>query len=180
MQGSVRSALALAVAAAAGVAVAQDKCNGYAELCNRRYSEVSFAAAHNAAFVGNTPFHTQFEYPENGFTQGIRYFTTQVHDKNGGIEQCHTSCALLDVGPFHEILTSIKKKLDANPREVATLLITQHLEGGDILERFRKEFEDTGADQLAFAPDGDLAMDQWPTLGELIDSGKRLVVFMGE
>lgn len=179
MQGRVRSALALAVVAAAGVAMAQEKCNGHAELCGRRYSEVSFAAAHDAPFVGNTLFHTQFTYPENAFTQGIRYFTTQVHDKNGGIEQCHTSCALLDVGPFHEILTSIKNKLDANPREVATLLVTSHLENGDILERFRKEFEDTGTDKLAFAPNGDLAFDQWPTLGELIDSGKRLVVFLG-
>ena len=117
---------------------------------------------------------------ENAFTQGIRYFTTQVHDKNGGIEQCHTSCALLDVGPFHEILTSLKNKLDASPNEVATLLVTNHLEEGNVLDRFRKEFEDTGVAELAYAPEGDLAYDQWPTLGELIESGKRLVVFMGK
>lgn len=177
MQGHIKAALALA-AAAAGVATAQN-CNGFAELCDRKYSEVTFAAAHNAAFVGTGPAHNQFDYPEAQFDRGIRYFTTQTHDKDGTIEQCHTDCLLLDVGAFSEIVVSIKNKLDANPREVATLLITNGADNIDVA-KFGDIFVDTGADQYVFTPDGTLGIDDWPTLGQLIDAGTRLVVFMGK
>ncbi|RYP29597.1 hypothetical protein DL767_006649 [Monosporascus sp. MG133] len=171
MQAYVLSLLALVTAASA------QNCNGFAELCNRRYSEVSFIAAHNAAFVGDTAFHNQFEYPEAHFDRGVRYFTTQVHNRNGQLKQCHSDCLLLDAGYFSEILLSIKGKLDANPREVATLLITNHADGLDLTE-YGKQFEETGMIDYVFQPDGDLGLAEWPTLGEMIDAGTRLVVFM--
>ncbi|RYP51940.1 hypothetical protein DL768_002816 [Monosporascus sp. mg162] len=171
MQAHVLSLLVLVAAASA------QNCNGFAELCSRRYSEVSFLAAHNAAFVGDTAFHNQFEYPEAHFDRGVRYFTTQVHNRNGQLKQCHSDCLLLDAGYFSEILLSIKGKLDANPREVATLLITNHADGLDLAE-YGKQFEETGMIDYAFQPDGDLSLAEWPTLGEMIDAGTRLVVFM--
>ncbi|RYO80928.1 hypothetical protein DL764_009833 [Monosporascus ibericus] len=171
MQAHVISLLALVAAASA------QNCNGFAELCSRRYSEVSFVAAHNAAFVGDTAFHNQFEYPEAHFDRGVRYFTTQVHNRDGQLKQCHSECLLLDAGYFSEILLSIKGKLDANPREVVTLLITDHADGLDLTE-YGKEFEETGMIDYVFQPDGDLGLAEWPTLGEMIDAGTRLVVFM--
>ncbi|RYP83375.1 hypothetical protein DL770_005395 [Monosporascus sp. CRB-9-2] len=171
MKAHVLPLLALAAAASA------QNCNGFAELCSRRYSEVSFVAAHNAAFVGDTAFHNQFEYPEADFNRGVRYFTTQVHNRNGQLKQCHSDCLLLDAGYFSEILLSIKGKLDANPREVATLLITNHADGLDLTE-YGKQFEETGMIDYVFQPDGDLGLAEWPTLGEMIDAGTRLVVFM--
>lgn len=166
------------LASAAGVALAQDACNGHVELCDKRYSEVSFAAAHNAAFVGTGPSHNQHEYPEKLFNLGVRAFTTQTHDKDGTIEQCHSNCILLDVGPFSELLVSLKGKLDANPNEVATLVITNGASNIDV-EKFGEVFVETGVDSYAFQPDGDLGLEDWPTLGQLIDAGTRLVVFMG-
>lgn len=165
------------LAVAAGLAAAQD-CNGRAELCDRKYSEVTFAAAHNAAFVGTGPSHNQFEYPEAQFDRGVRYFTTQTHDKDGTIEQCHSDCFLLDVGPLAELLVSLKGRLDANPREVATLLITNGEDNIDVA-RYADVFQETGMDQYVFQPEGQLGLDDWPTLGQLIDAGTRLVVFMG-
>jgi hypothetical protein len=167
------AALLLALAAGAWA----QSCNGFAELCGRRYSGVTFAAAHNAAFVGTGPSHNQFEYPEAAFDHGVRYFTTQVHDKDGTIEQCHSDCFLLDVGPLSELLVSIKGKMDASPREVVTLLITNNQDDIDI-GRFAEVFAATGLDQYVFTPDGSLGLGDWPTLGEMIDSGSRLVVFM--
>jgi hypothetical protein len=41
-------------------------------------SEVAFAAAHNADFVGRGIIHNQFQGPEGYLAQGIRYVTTQV------------------------------------------------------------------------------------------------------
>lgn len=171
------SLAALALAATGGLA--QDACNGYTELCDRKYSEITFAAAHNAAFVGKLPSHNQYEYPEQDMDMGIRYFTTQVHIEDGEIRQCHTDCALLDVGAFSEMVVSLKTWLDAHPREVVTLLIVNN-DDDILIEEFAPIFEDAGADQMAFVPGGTLGLDDWPTLGELIDSGKRLVVFMGE
>lgn len=165
------------LALAAG-SLAQDACNGFTELCDRRYSDITFAAAHNAAFVGRGPSHNQFEYPEQGMDMGIRYFTTQVHIEDGEIRQCHSDCFLLDVGPFSEIVASIKNWLDAHPREVVTLLIGN---GDDdiLIEEFQPAFDGAGARDMLFEPGGNLGLDDWPTLGELIDTGKRFIVFMG-
>ncbi|KAI6781116.1 uncharacterized protein J7T54_003284 [Emericellopsis cladophorae] len=156
---------------------AQDTCNGFTQLCSRKYSDITFAASHNAAFVGFSPAHNQFEYPEQGMDMGIRYFTTQVHIEDGEIRQCHTDCALLDVGPFSEIVVSIKKWLDSHPQEVVTLLIGN---GDDniLIEEFQPAFEAAGARDMVFEPGSDLGPRNWPTLGELIDTGHRFIVFM--
>lgn len=169
---------ALTALTLASTALSQS-CNGSPALCTRRYSDITFAAAHNAAFVGRGPSHNQFEYPEAGLAQGVRYFTTQVHIEDGEIRQCHSDCFLLDAGHFSEILVSLKTWMDANPREVVTLLVTN---GDDDIriEEFAPIFESTGTAGMAFAPGGNLGLGQWPTLGEMIDSGKRLVVFMGK
>lgn len=160
-------------------AAADGPCNGFTELCDRKYSSISFAASHNAAFVGRLPTHNQFEYPEQGMDMGIRYFTTQVHIEDGEIRQCHSDCALLNVGAFSEIVVSLTTWLRDHPREVVTLLVTN---GDDDIriEEFAPIFEDAGADELAFIPEERLDLDDWPTLGQLIDAGTRLVVFMGE
>lgn len=164
--------------ALASLTAAQDACNGHAELCDRKYSDITFAASHNAAFVGTFPSHNQFEYPEQGMDMGMRYFTTQVHIEDGEIRQCHSDCALLDVGPFSEMVVSLKNWLDGHPDEVVTLLIGN---GDDniIIEEFVPIFEAAGADQMVFVPDDGLSYDNWPTLRDLIGTGKRLVVFMG-
>ena len=171
----VSSTLSLALLVA--TVAAQTACNGFDQLCGRKYSNVTFAAAHNAAFVGHLPSHNQFQYPEADMDMGIRYFTTQTRLHDGNIQQCHTDCALLNVGPFSEIVVSIKKWLDNHPRELVTLLVTN---GDNIpIDHFATVFKDAGADQMVYSPSGTLNMDQWPTLGEMIDSGKRFVVFMG-
>lgn len=167
--------LALFVASVA----AQTACNGFDQLCTRLYSNVTFAAAHNAAFVGRLPSHNQLQYPEAGMDMGIRYFTSQVHLHKDNIQQCHSDCALLNVGPFSEMVVSIKKWLDNHPREVVTLLVTN---GADSIpvDRFATVFKNAGAESMVYSPSRRLNMDQWPTLGEMISSGKRFVVFMGE
>jgi hypothetical protein len=166
------TAMAMAVTVAA-----QDTCNGYAQLCDRKYSDITFMAAHNAAFVGRGPSHNQFVYPEQDLAQGIRYFTTQVHLKGGEIRQCHTDCLLLNVGAFSEILASLTKWLDAHPREVVTLQIGNG-EDAIRMEEFVPAFQSTGAERLAYVPNHSLDKGAWPTLGQMIASGKRLVVFM--
>lgn len=38
----------------------------------------------------------------------------------------------------------------------------------------------SGLAELAYAPPRFLALSEWPTLRQMIDSNKRLVVFLGE
>ena len=91
---------------------------------------------------------------------------------------CHTSCLEEDAGSLESYLTTIKDWLDAsnNTNEVLTLLLVN---GDDLdVSEFGSVFESVGLDTYAYAPTGTLALDEWPTLQELIDDGTRLVVFM--
>ncbi|KIH90453.1 hypothetical protein SPBR_01043 [Sporothrix brasiliensis 5110] len=163
--------LAVAVLAAPSQSDRRDQsCNGSPSLCSRRYSDVTYVGSHDSAFVGLLPTDNQFTSVASQLGQGS-------HNKNGVIELCHTSCLEKDAGTLASYLTPIKSFLDVNPNEVITLLLTN----GDSIpvSQFGTVFSAVGLDSYAYAPSGTLSLDQWPTLAELISSGKRLVVFMG-
>jgi len=178
MLSSQRRLVALAaLATAVAVAAAQRACNGSPGLCDRAYSNVTFVGSHDSAFVGPLPTQNQYNSLADQMGMGIRFLQAQTHAKNGGIEMCHTSCDLEDAGSLADFLAPVRSFLDANPDEVLTLLLTN----GDAIpvSQFGDAFRAAGLDAYAFAPSGVLPMTSWPTLGSLIDQGKRLVVFMG-
>ncbi|KAF3000654.1 hypothetical protein E8E14_007269 [Neopestalotiopsis sp. 37M] len=164
----------LALAAATGVWGLD--CNGNAALCDRKYSNVSFIGAHDSPFVGILPTQNQLQDVTAQLNQGVRYLTAQTHDKDGAIQLCHTSCALLDVGTLQDYLADIKTWLDGNANQVVTLLVTN----GDAIDiaKFGDIFSAAGLASYAYTPGADLALADWPTLGTLISAGSRLVVFM--
>lgn len=88
VQAKMRTATTLSALALAS-SVAAD-CNGRAEYCGRPYSQVTFAGSHNSAFVGVGPSDNQLTSVSAQLDQGIRFLTTQTHDKDGVIEMCHT------------------------------------------------------------------------------------------
>jgi hypothetical protein len=90
---------------------------------------------------------------------------------------CHTSCWLRDAGSVVDYLSTVKTWLDANPDQVVTLLLTN----GDNLpvSNFGDAMLSSGLASYAYAPGQDLTIDQWPTLRQFIDSGKRLIFFLG-
>ncbi|KAI8990557.1 PLC-like phosphodiesterase [Trametes punicea] len=102
---------------------------------------------------------------------------SQAHNSSGVIELCHTSCSLYDGGSLQDYLTEVKAWMDANPNDVVSLLIVN----SDNLppSQYDSVFKAVGLDTLAYAPPtASLTVDAWPTLGSLIDSGKRLVAFL--
>ncbi|KAJ5207380.1 hypothetical protein N7472_003828 [Penicillium cf. griseofulvum] len=136
-------------------------CNGHSKYCTRPYSNITFIGAHDSPFVGPLPQQNQNIDVKAQLDMGIRYLQAQTHRSvidRDVIELCHTSCLLEDAGPLESFLTTVKNWLDANPNEVVTLLLTN----GDSVSI--TEFGDTFAN--------------WPTLGDMISSGKRLVVFL--
>ncbi|KAF5319583.1 hypothetical protein D9619_008370 [Psilocybe cf. subviscida] len=86
--------------------------------------------------------------------------------------------ALFDGGTVVSYLQTVKTWLDANPNEVLTLLFTNP-EGQSVSTVWKPAFDTAGITPLAYVPPTvPMKQSDWPTLGQLIDSGKRVVVFL--
>ncbi|ESZ98480.1 hypothetical protein SBOR_1142 [Sclerotinia borealis F-4128] len=157
------------------VTVAQ-VCNGYAELCGRKWSNISEIGTHDSAFVGELPTENQDIDVTAQLNAGIRFLQAQTHYFFGVLTLCHTSCFELDAGPAVNYLSDIKTWLDSNPNDVVTLLLTN----GDYVPvgNFSAVMEASGLARYAYTPPHQLAIDEWPTLQEMITAGDRLVMFL--
>jgi len=72
----------------------------------------------------------------------------------------------------------VKTWLDANPNEVLTLLFTNP-EGQNVSTVWKPAFDGAGITPLVYVPPSlPVKQSDWPTLGQMIDSGKRVVVFL--
>lgn len=151
-------------------------CNGYAALCDKLYSNTTFIGSHDSAFDGILLVDNQFDSVADQLSLGVRFLQAQSHNDDGTIELCHTTCTEEDAGTLETWLDTVVTFLEANPNEVITLLITNGdgIDGAD----FAAVFEASGAVDYAYSPGSTLTLAEWPTLGELIDDGSRLVVFM--
>ncbi|MDT0610374.1 PI-PLC domain-containing protein [Streptomyces lancefieldiae] len=181
-------------------------CQGSAELCDARYDEIAQLAAHNAMattadrFIGplqdpdivgqlNAGVRVllldthRWERPEevadrlstSDFSPELRRRLTQVLERvnppHPGLWLCHSVCGAgaLDLVPT---LRQIGEWLRANPTEVVTLVVQ---DGVDPVET-RNAFERAGLADLLYEPDADPDRP-WPKLKDMIDGGRRLVVF---
>ncbi|KAG5635855.1 hypothetical protein H0H81_009863 [Sphagnurus paluster] len=85
---------------------------------------------------------------------------------------------LLDGGKVVDYLKNVKKFLDSNPNEVLTLLFTNP-EGLSVKSIWKPVFDAAGITPHVYIPPViPMPYDQWPTLGEMITTGKRVVVFL--
>ncbi|KAL9106450.1 MAG: hypothetical protein Q9227_008538 [Pyrenula ochraceoflavens] len=158
-------------------------CNGHAELCSRKYSAITFAGAHDSPFVGELPTQNQNIDLTDQLNLGIRFLQGQTHKSipdDKVLELCHTSCIEEDGGKLTDYLKTVTTWLDGHPNQVVTLLLTN---GDNVdISLFDNAFNTAGAKKYTYAPaNGEavaLKLDSWPTLGDMIDSGKRLVVFL--
>lgn len=163
---------------------AQRICNGHAELCTRRYPNISFVGAHDSPFVGLLPSDNQGISVTEQLQRGYRFLQGQTHidkydvENPGVLHMCHTDCLLRDAGPVAEYLATVKTFLDNNPDEVVTVLLTN---GDNVdISVFDSVVNESGAKDYVFTPSGKLDTNQWPTLEEMISSNQRLVLFLGK
>lgn len=90
---------------------------------------------------------------------------------------CHTSCALLNAGTWQSGLETLVSWLEANPFEVVTWLIVNS--DFTSVENYVSAIENSGIRDYLYEPAYvPQHRDQWPTLGQMILSGKRVVMFM--
>lgn len=119
---------------------------------------------------------------------GIRLLQNQGHGipdwVDGGsnpsnIHVCHENCATYDGGPLEAYLGNVKSWLDDNPNEVLTLIFANRNDLG--ADKWDQGFRAAGIADLAYVPPKNpMGRDDWPTLGEFISSGKRVVIFLDD
>jgi len=173
------SGTASKTASAAGATNTQP-CNGYPELCNRKYSNITQVAAHNSPFdvTGNVASNQALDVTTQ-LNDGIRMLQFQVHMPNStsGLLLCHTSCNLLNVGTLTAYLTTVREWLDANPYDVLTILMGNY----DYVDpgNFTDPINASGLSKYVYTPPVvPMPLDQWPTLGEMILTRRRVVMML--
>ena len=96
---------------------------------------------------------------------------------NQTIYNCHSSCDLLNAGTWQSMLENVVSWLEVHPYEVVTILIVNsNYEQVDV---YVPPIQNSGIAQYLYEPQYvPQRRDQWPTLGQMILSGKRVVMFM--
>lgn len=90
---------------------------------------------------------------------------------------CHTSCDMLNAGTLEDYLGDVTTWLRQHPYDVVTILIGNY----DYVApgNFTAPIENSGLMDFVFTPPAiPMGLDDWPTLGSIILSGKRALVFM--
>jgi len=151
-------------------------CNGSQELCDRRFDQVAFATTHNSMSNEDDDWVTpnqKHDMPTQ-LQDGVRAFMLDLHNWEGQVMLCHFMCVagstLLGMKPLETALVEIKQFMDENPGEVLTIIFESYVDADEV----EKVFEAAGFSGRLYSH---RRGQPWPTLGRLITSGKRLVVF---
>ncbi|KAM0415756.1 hypothetical protein ACHAPT_013304 [Fusarium lateritium] len=155
-------------------------CNNYVELCKRKYSNITMVGCHNSPFVrpGNSGSNQELDVTTQ-LNDGVRFIQAQIQwPGNSSIPHfCHSTCDLLDAGPITEWLTTVRQWVESHPYDVVTILLGNgNYSHPDLYAPF---IESTGILKYVYrAPYLPMALDDWPTLEEMIIHGKRVVMFI--
>lgn len=144
-------------------------CNGHAALCERRYDQVAFAATHNAMSSADEGWFqpNQQHALRRQLDDGVRALLLDTHYAGGRVSLCHGVCAA-GRSPLSDALGVIAGFLRDNPREVVTLIFEAHVSAADTAAEIAR----AGLLPAVYTHRG-----TWPTLGEMIATGRRLVIF---
>jgi len=148
------------------------QCNGFPFLCDRTYDDVAYLTTHNAFNDAADGFLLPNQ--NNTITQqlndGVRALMIDVYDKDG-VATVYHGFSYLGNAPLTDKLDEIKAFLDNNPQEIVTLILENY--ASPVL--IETALSQSGLLSYLFVKD--TATTQWPTLQEMINSGKRLVIF---
>lgn len=153
-------------------------CNGYPEFCNRNYSNITMVAAHNSPFAVPRNWASNQALPvTTQLNDGIRMLQFQTHWENNTLWLCHTSCDILNVGTLESYLTAVVQWLRENPYDVLTILMgnSDFIGPGN----YTAPIVNSGLVDFVYTPHKiPMGLHDWPTLGSMILTGKRVVVFL--
>lgn len=156
-------------------------CNGFPELCGKRYDEVVYVTTHNAYNAKNS-HRAGYLFPNQDYPvsiqlkDGVRGLMVDVHPYRGndpvysGKPFVYHGFSLTGSEPFVNILREIKQFLDSNPREIVTIILECYISSAEV----SASMDEAGLAAYLFTQN---AGKPWETLEEIIESGKRLIVF---
>lgn len=155
-------------------------CNGHDELCNKPYTHVSFATAHNAFASSSDGFVSanNRKSMEDALAHGIRALMLDLHffdDTNQEARLCHGPCELGSM-TMSTAFTIIADFLEQNPNDVVTIL--WEMQGGSHVEHLKTLWATAVRESrlLPFLYTHNTGAT-WPTLSEMIRDNTRLVQF---
>lgn len=163
----------------------KEPCNGDPELCDKAYDQVVYPTTHNSynyEFGVTQFFQPNQQHPvRRQLLDGIRGLMLDMSEFEGEVVVMHRNediiallteqiyASFMGYEPATRPLGDVKNFLDENPREVVTIILESRLDGPTL----ETTFNAAGLTDYTYAhPGGD-----WPTLEEMIESNRRLVVF---
>ncbi len=150
---------------------AHAQCNGYSELCDKRFDEVCIVMTHNAYNAEEEGFTlgNQTYGLERQLMDGVRGFMLDIYDDGTEIVVYH-SFEFLGKRPLQDELGFIRNFLDNNPTEILSIIFETNVTSTQL------ENELVVAGLMPYLHEQTLGA-AWPTLQEMIDDNKRLVIF---
>ena len=147
------------------------QCNGFTELCSRKYNEVAYLTTHNAfnSAENNFSMPNQTYGITRQLNDGVRALMLDVYDM-GGVPTVYHGSHYLGYVPLLTNLSEIKQFLDNNPNEVVSIIFESYATADAIEEVFIQ----AGLTTYLYTHD---IYNEWPTLQEMINNNKRLIVF---
>lgn len=146
------------------------QCNGDSLLCARRFDEVAFLYTHNAYNVrGHHRLPNQQLTVAQQLEMGVRGLMLDVYWQRDRAILYHGS-KVLGKRPLQEDLQAIRAFLEQHPREVLSIIFESYISA----DQMAAELRQAGLIPHLHAQDPAQA---WPTLGEMVAKGQRLVVF---
>lgn len=153
-------------------------CNGHPELCDQKYNEVAYATTNRSyryEFGANQWPEPHQQFPVNRqLRDGIRAINLDVEDDGGnlvcylGFDQLEAIFGSDDLRvPLQGIATFLADSLN----DVVTLFLNTDVGGTAIMDALSQ----AGLDDYMHTQ---VANADWPTLQQMIDSKKNLVVFV--
>jgi len=148
------------------------QCNGFPYLCDRTYDDVAYLTTHNAFNDATDGFLLPNQ--NNTITQqlndGVRALMIDVYDVNG-VATVYHGFSYLGNAPLTDKLDEIKAFLYNNPQEIVTLILENYASPALV----ETALSQSGLLSYLFVKDTTTIL--WPTLQQMINSGKRLVIF---
>eukprot|EP00760_Papus_ankaliazontas_P019941 PhM_4_TR18083/c3_g6_i1/m.106413 len=167
-----------------------DACNGLKAACRLRLHELTMTTSHNtmSSMQDNFVMPNNFFGVKRALEQGVRGLMLDVWPYERDVYLCHGACELGGY-PLRRDLNVIHDFLTKHPREVVVLFIEQYVHTHDMMVVFNQSklmpmlwsppvvtVARNGTNETeALTPLN--ASFSWPTLQELVDTNRRVVLF---
>lgn len=152
-------------------------CNGSSAYCSKKYDQLLYPATHNSYNVqGVFALPNQTRTIAQQLNDGIRGLMIDVYPYDGtdttqiGKPYCFHTFSFLGSRPLADILGEITTFMNANPREIVSIIFESYVEPSILADAI------TNAGLQSYCYTKQTGKD-WSTLAEMIATNKRLVLF---